>query len=215
VSLDRGGATAAVLNRTGVWVSTATASKLVDSRPGLIAPSIDTFGYVWSVPAGSPTGIQVAGSDGVAHPVASQLPADATIVSLDVSHDGTRALVYLATSSGPRLIVAGIIRRAGLPTTLGDPLDLPVSSASPIDATWVDASTVAALGSDQNGSVVTSYVIGGSPGDTTRTDDAVRLVGGAASDSLRLITDTGQVQALRASGWQNIGVVATVLATQE
>ncbi len=90
-----------------------------------------------------------------------------------------------------------------------------MSSANPIDATWVDAATVAALGSDGNGDAVTTYVIGGSPGDTTRTEDAVRLVGGTDSDSLRLITDTGAVQQLRASGWQNIGVVASILATQQ
>jgi Lipoprotein LpqB beta-propeller domain/Sporulation and spore germination len=215
-TLDRGQATAAVLARAGVYfVTGATAPKLVDSRPGLIAPSIDTFGYVWSVPASDPSGIQVAGADGVAHQVASGLPSDATVVALDVSRDGTRVLIYLSTTTGPRLLVAGVIRRAGIPTSLGDPLDLPVSADNPIDATWVDPSTVAALGSDSNGDAVTSYVLGGSPGDESRTDDAVRLVGGVDSDSLRLITDTGEVQELRASGWQSIVSVATLLATQQ
>jgi Ca2+-binding RTX toxin-like protein len=79
----------------------------------------------------------------------------------------------------------------------------------------VDSTTVAALGSDVNGDAVTSYVVGGSVGDTSRTEDAVRLVGGAGADSLRLLTDTGEVQELRASGWQNIGVVASVLASQQ
>ncbi|HEY1530152.1 MAG TPA: GerMN domain-containing protein [Galbitalea sp.] len=215
ISLDRGGAAAAVLAKGGVFLATNTGTKMVDSRPGLIPPSIDPLAYVWSVPATSPTAIQVAGTDGVPHQVTSQLPADSTIVSLDVSHDGTRVLMYLLTDSGPRLVVAGVVRRAGLPTALGDLLDLPVSSVTPIDATWVDSTTVAALGSDVNGDAVTSYVVGGSVGDTSRTEDAVRLVGGAGADSLRLLTDTGEVQELRASGWQNIGVVASVLASQQ
>jgi hypothetical protein len=214
-SLDRSRATAGVLAKGGVYVVTATAPKLVDSRAGLIPPSIDTFGYVWSVPSTDAAAIQVAGADGVVHQVASQIPADATVVSLTVSHDGTRVLIYLSTSAGPRLVVAGVIRHAGVPTSLGDPLDLPVSAATPIDATWVDSTTVAALGSDENGDVVTSYVIGGSPGDSSRTDGAVRLVGGSDSDSLRLITDTGEVQQLRPSGWQNIGVTASMLASQQ
>jgi hypothetical protein len=214
-TLDRGQATAAVLAKGSVYFVTGSAAKVVDSRPGLIAPSIDTFGYVWSVPASDPSGIQVAGADGVAHEVASGLPADATVVALDVSHDGTRVLMYLSTTTGPRLLVSGVIRRAGIPTSLGDPLDLPVSADNPIDATWVDPSTVAALGSDSNGDAVTSYVLGGSPGDESRTDGAVRLVGGVDSDSLRLITDTGEVQELRASGWQSIVSVATLLATQQ
>jgi hypothetical protein len=214
-TLDRGQATAAVLAKLGVYFVTGSAQKLVDSRPGLIAPSIDTFGYVWSVPASDPAAIQVSGADGVAHQVASGLPSDATVVALDVSHDGTRVLIYLSTTTGPRLLVAGVIRRAGIPTSLGDPFDLPVSTDNPIDATWVDPSTVAALGSDSNGDAVTSYVLGGSPGDESRTDGAIRLVGGVDSDSLRLITDTGEVQQLRASGWQSIVSVATLLATQQ
>ncbi|MDQ1550946.1 MAG: hypothetical protein QOD50_368, partial [Actinomycetota bacterium] len=98
---------------------------------------------------------------------------------------------------------------------LGELLDLPVSSADPIDATWVDSTTVAALASDGVGDTVISYVIGGAPGDTSRTEGAVRLVSGSDADPLRLLTDTGQVQQLRASGWQNIGVVASILATQQ
>jgi hypothetical protein len=214
-TLDRGQATAAVLAKAGVYFVTGTSAKLVDSRPGLIAPSIDTFGYVWSVPASNPAAIQVSGADGVAHQVASGVPSDATVVSLDVSHDGTRVLIYLSTTTGPRLLVAGVIRRAGIPTSLGDPLDLPVSADNPIDATWVDPSTVAALGSDSNGDTVTSYVVGGSPSDESRTEGAVRLVGGVDSDSLRLLTDTGEVQQLRASGWQSIVDVASLLATQQ
>ena len=138
-----------------------------------------------------------------------------TIVSLDVSHDGTRLLAYITTSSGPQLIVAGIIRRAGVPTSLGPLVELPVSSAQPIDATWVDPTTVAALGSSDGADTVVSYVIGGSPSDPSTTEDAVRLVGGQDSDSLRLITSSGVVQELRASGWQDINVVASVLATQQ
>ena len=213
--IDRGGSAGAVLAKTGVSLVTAAANKLVDGRPGLIAPSIDTFGYVWTVPQADAQAIQATGADGVAHAVTSTIPANATVVSLNVSHDGTRVLIYLSTSGGPRLVVAGIARRGGVPTDLGELLDLPVSSADPIDATWVDSSTVAALGFDGVDDTVISYVIGGSPGDSSTTDGAVRLVAGSDADPLRILTDTGQVQQLRASGWQNIGVVASILATQQ
>lgn len=214
-TVDRGQANAAVLAPGGVYLVSSAGTKLVDARPNLVAPSIDTFGYVWSVPSNDASSIHATGPDGVAHPITSDLPPGATIVSLDVSHDGTRVLAYLATASGPQLVVAGIIRRAGLPTSLGQLLDLPVSSAQPIDAAWVDSSTVAALASAGGVDTVISYLIGGSPSDATTTDGAVRLVGGAGSDSLRLITQSGAVQELRASGWQNIGAVASILATQQ
>jgi hypothetical protein len=167
------------------------------------------------VPSSNPSAIHATGPDGVAHVISSSLPPDSKIVSLEVSHDGTRVLAYLATSSGPQLVVAGIIRRAGLPTALGTLLQLPVSSAQPIDATWVDASTVATLARSGDEDTVVSYVIGGAPSSPSTTDDAVRLVGGADADSLRLITQSGQVQELRASGWQNIVSGASILASQQ
>jgi Lipoprotein LpqB beta-propeller domain/Sporulation and spore germination len=215
VALDREQTTAAVLAKGGVYLVTANGAKRVDARPGLLAPSIDPAGYVWSVPSTDGSAIQAVGADGVVHPILSTIPANSPIVSLDVSHDGTRLLVYLAGSAGPRLLVAGIVRRAGVPTSLGPLLDLPVSSDTPIDATWVDPSTVAALVAADGGDTVISYVIGGSPGDSSTTSDAVHLVGGEDSDSLRLITSAGDVQQLRASGWQDIGVTATLLATQQ
>jgi hypothetical protein len=214
-TLDRSQSTAAVLAASGVYLVTASGVKLVDSRPGLIAPSIDTFGYVWSVPSTDAAAIHAVGPDGVVHQITSDIPPGATIVSLDVSHDGTRVLAYLATTSGPQLVVAGIIRRAGVPASLGDLLQLPVSPANPIDAAWVDSSTVAALFTDGDVDSVVSYLIGGSPSDPSTTEGAVRLAGGGAADSLRLITQSGEVQELRASGWQNIGVLASMLATQQ
>jgi hypothetical protein len=167
------------------------------------------------VPSTDASAIQATGPDGVAHPISSDLAPGATIVSLDVSRDGTRVLAYLATESGPQLAVAGIVRRAGLPTSLGELLELPVSSGQPIDATWVDPSTVAALASDGGEDTVVSYLIGGSPGDPSTTEGAVRIVGGGDANSVRLLTQSGEVQQLRASGWQSIGVVASVLATQQ
>jgi hypothetical protein len=214
--LDRAQTSAAVLTSQGVFLVSATGeAKLIDSRKGLIAPSIDASGYAWSVPSADASAIVAVGSNGDIHPIASTIPSRSSIVSLDVSHDGTRLLAYITTTSGPQLIVAGILRRAGVPTSLGPLLELPVSSMQPIDATWVDPTTVAALGSSNGEDSVTSYVIGGSPGDTSTTQDAVRLVGGQDSDTLRLITASGEVQQLRASGWQDINVVASILATQQ
>jgi hypothetical protein len=55
-------------------------------------------------------------------------------------------------------------------------------------------------------------VIGGTPGDPTTTTDGSQLVAGS---DLRLITTAGEIQQLRSSGWQDINVVASMLATQQ
>jgi hypothetical protein len=215
--LGRDQATAAVLTKVGVYLATGgtTPPILIDSRPDLIAPSIDPSKYVWTVPSTDASAIRATSADGIAHTIESTIPRHATVVSLDVSHDGTRILIYLKSVSGPRLIVAGIIRHDGVPTGLGPLLDLPVSTATPIDATWVDATSVATLAATGDTDTIVAYLIGGSPGDASTTTDAAALVGGSELDTLRLITVNGQVQQLRSSGWQDLGVSATILATQQ
>ncbi len=218
VSVSRKQTGAAVLAAGGVYqVSSSLAvPRLVDARRHLIAPSIDPFGYIWSVPSTSPTQIRVTSPAGQVQAITSPVGAGARIVSLQVSHDGTRLLAYLRTASGPLLAVVGIVRTNGsAPTGFGSPVLLPVSSATPVDATWVDAGSVATLGTTGGHDAVTTYTIGGTAGDTSIPVGAAHIVGGSGIAFLRLITDSGQVLQLRSSGWQELGITASVLATQQ
>jgi hypothetical protein len=217
VSLSRDQSSAAALGKGGVYLlsNAASGARLVDSRSGLIAPSIDPFGYVWSVPTNDPSAIRVTGGDGKSLSIAAAVPRNSKVVALQVSHDGTRVLMYLRTTSAPRLVIIGVVRRGDVPTSLGVPIDLPVTSATPIDATWVDADSVAALASSGGGVTVTTYTIGGTAGDPSTTADAVHIVGGSREDQLRVITSTGQVLQLASSGWQDTSITASVLATQQ
>lgn len=218
VVLSRKQNSAAILAAGGVYMATATtsAARLVDARKGLIAPSIDPFGYVWSVPATDGTAIRVTDPSGVTHALAASLGGHPRIVSLQVSHDGTRLLLYLKTSTGPQLVVLGIVRGDGnVPSSFGTPLELPVSDADPIDATWVDASSVATLGVTDGRDTVITYTVGGTGGDASIPVDARHIVGGSGEATLRLITNDDQVFQLRSSGWQELGISASLLATQQ
>jgi hypothetical protein len=219
VSLARDQKTAAVLGKNGVYlVGTGSAvARQIDSRKNLIAPSIDPFDFVWSVPSNAPSEIRVTGPDGQTHSVTSTVVGTATsIVALQVSHDGARVMMYLKTTSGPRLLVAGVLRRAGnIPTSIGTPLELPVSSATPIDATWVDSVSIAALGETDGQDTVVTYPIGGPGGDPSTPIGAVHIVGGSGEDQLRVLTSGDEVYQLRSSGWQDLGIGATVLGTQQ
>jgi hypothetical protein len=215
VTVARDQASAAVRASGGVYLISGGKTTLVDSRPALIAPSIDPWGYAWSVPATDASAIEAIGADGVPHQITSAIPSRSTIVALAVSHDGTRVLLYLDTPAGPLLDVAGVVRRAGVPSSLGPLLELPVGSGDPIDATWVDDRSVAALMNSDGLDTVTSYTIGGTSGSPTATGDAVHIVGGSGLENLRVLTSTGQVLQLRSSGWQNTGYTASLLATQQ
>ncbi|MCU1404707.1 MAG: hypothetical protein JWQ43_1010 [Glaciihabitans sp.] len=217
VTLARGQSSAAVLGADGAYLATTadSAPLLVDSRANLADPSIDTWKFVWSVPTDSAAALRAVGTDGVVHDITSTLPADSRVISMDVSRDGSRILFYLQTDAGPKLKLAAILRRDGVPTGIGDQIDLPVDSNTPVDATWVDDRSVATISTSDNGEEVTVFQIGGPSSSLGRADGGVRIVGGNGTDQIRVLTADGEVLQRRTSGWQSSGVTATVLATQQ
>jgi hypothetical protein len=121
----------------------APARLLVGS--GLLAPSIDRFGAVWS---GEARLLQVvlASTRVVDLPVAWL--EGRSVDSVSVSPEGARIVVVSRGPGGRQVHVAGIMRDAqNVPTGLSDP----IAVAGPVDdvslATWQDATTLALVGS--------------------------------------------------------------------
>lgn len=220
VTLGSHGTAAAVLAADGVYVARTgqTPARRLDDRPGLIAPSLDDFGYIWSVPAADPTGIVAYDFDGNPHPVAVTFPAGATIVSLDVAQDDSRLAVLLQTAAGPRLLVAAIVRDPGqgyIPTNIGSPvLDSLIDSETAIDATWVDRFSVAVLTASHGDPIVASYEVGGLQVSLGRPAPAVAIVGGNLRTGLRVLTTENLLQSPRGSSWQSGSTTVDLLATQ-
>jgi hypothetical protein len=214
-SLARDRRSLAVLGTGGVSLVEITGSPiLVDARPGLIAPSLDRYGYAWTVPAGDPAGLRATGSDVVAHPM--PLPVDGEVVSIDVSRDGTRLLVGLAAATGSRAVVLGVQRDAdGIPVGFGSPLTLPVTE-SVVDAAWVDQTSVAVLLTGATGTHVDVYPLGGPMRALGAVPDAVQIVGGNEVTGLRVLTADGTIRRpVNAGGWIELEVSASFLATQQ
>ncbi|MHB1173105.1 MAG: LpqB family beta-propeller domain-containing protein [Lacisediminihabitans sp.] len=222
VTLGSGGDTAVVRSDAGVFaVKTGDpAPQLLDNRPGLIAPSLDEDGYVWSVPRTSPNAIRIFDFAGKAHDLAPALPADAQIVSLEVSRDGARVAMFLATSAGPRLVVSAIVRSADqnqLPVSLVNVpiLDVTATSGTAIDATWADGLSVAALSSVNGQSTVLLYQLGGQRTSLGRPNEAQAIVGGNhGTAGLRVLGTDGAIQTLLGSGWISSAVKVTFIAGQ-
>jgi len=217
VTLARGGKRAAVLGNGGVYsVSSGDAEPvLVDGRPGLVPPSIDNGGFIWSVPRSNAAALRAFTADGTRHTITSGLSSDARVISMDVSRDGARILIYLSIAGSPRLYVAGITRTDGVPTGLSELQLIPVGPGAPLDATWVDDSTVATLTTDDNTTAVTAWIIGG-PGESVGTlRGGKAIVGGNDGiDGLRVLTTDGEVYGPRGSSWQRTAT-ASFIATQQ
>ncbi|CAN5202629.1 LpqB family beta-propeller domain-containing protein [soil metagenome] len=219
-TLSSDGESVAVLGTAGVSLvrqSVAT-PELLDNRLGLADPSLDEYGFVWSVPSESPNAIQAFDSTGAAHAVAGSLPADSQIASLEISRDGARVAILLSTSTGPRLIVAAIIRdpdQKQAPVSLGTPVvDEPLGDGQAVDATWVDQLTVATLVSGGVESSVDSFTIGGQRSSLGSLPAAQSIVGGNGLDGLRILGSDQTIWAYRGSSWQSSNVLVNFIATQ-
>ena len=216
-TVGRGDDMAAVRTQAGAWlVRPGEDPLLVDGRPGVIDPSIDAQGFVWSAVGADADSIIAVDASGQAH----ALPApnlDGAIVSLDVSRDGTRLLIGTQGAGGPGLTIAGIVRDGdGVPTGFGDPLRLAITSATLLDATWVDSSTVAALSRDGEATEVDAYGIGGRHESLGQLAGGVQIVGGNFVEGIRVRDDDGAVWRRSSTGsWLSTGIVASFLATQQ
>jgi hypothetical protein len=191
---------------------------VIDARPGLIAPSIDPFRFVWTAQGGNAASLTTYEIDGSEHPVQSGLPADASIVSVDVSRDGARILLYLSTPVGPKLLVAGIVRdTANVPVRLGELVELPVSDDLPVDATWMNDRTVASVAKASEIYPVTAFEIGGPSSAIGQLGTAIAIAGGnGGADGLRVLRASGEVQRPQGSGsWVDTGITATFLGTKQ
>jgi hypothetical protein len=215
-AVARNGTDVAVLTAEGVSVVRgSTAALSLDRRRGLAVPSSDPEGFVWSVPTNQPGAIIAFDTAGKPHPVAFSY--DGTVVSMDVSRDGTRVLLALATSSGPKLLVAGIVRDKDLvPTGLGPPVYPAIGSGALIGASWIDNDSVVVLSHDGKSTAIDSYDIGGERQSLGSIDGGVAVVGGNAQSGIRVLDGTGSVFSPSGSiGWQDTGQNASFLASQQ
>ncbi len=221
VAVGEDATVAAVLSEGGVSVVRAGQSNVrkIDGRAGLIAPAIDDYGYIWSVPRSSPSDIIAFDYEGAGQPVAVTLPSGTNIVSLDISQDNTRLAVLLQTLVGPRLIVAAIIRdpaRGYLPTSIGTPvLDTLIDSDTAVDATWIDRFSVATLTDADAGSMVTAFEIGGQRVSLGRPAAvSVAIVGGNGKTGLRVLGSDNLLESPRGSSWQATSNKVDLIASQ-
>jgi len=209
---------AAFLAPEGIYVARTTEADplLLDSRSGLVAPALDPFRYVWSAPASSAATLVAYEYNGTPHELQSGLPADAAIVSIDVSRDGTRLLISLLTSSGPRLYAMSITRDQRLtPTGFGEPQLLASPAGVPLDSTWVDDRRVASLIKGDSGAFVTLIEIGGKSSEIGEVPAGVSIAGGNGREGLRVLDSTGSVWRMQGSNWVETGIVASFLGTKQ
>lgn len=216
VTLNASRDQAAVLSAGGVYsVRKSGEPARVDGRPGLIGPSVDPDGWVWSVPADAPRAIQVATpSGGDPHAVTADWPGATSILSLAVSRDGTRVAALLRTTTGYSLMAAGIIRGGnGSPASLTDPIELAVPDGTPRSAAWTSDLTVAVLSTTSGQATdIAQQTVGGEQTTTAGPASGRTIVGASGLAPYLVLSDDGTLLAPTGTGWQaqtdKVGAVA-------
>lgn len=95
--------TLALLSPEGVWIARAgSAPSLLDSRSGLIAPALDDYGNVWTVPRETPDEVIAFSADGSQSSVTVPWSEASSIVALRLSLDGAGRCLVRARQSGAR-----------------------------------------------------------------------------------------------------------------
>lgn len=222
VTLSRNRDFSAVLAADGVHAVFADNSPqlLLDGRASLVAPSTDPSGYVWSVPATDASAIRVFSTNGERVSLVTPIVAGAQVVSLAVSRDGSRLMMYTSVNAEPHLTVYGILREDGVPFALGPPFEVRLDQLlTPLDAAWVDDRTIATLAeqssSTTGNAVVTLHQLGGPSESKGRVVNGRTIVGGSDEAGLRVVSSTGDVYGPRGSGWAATGATVLFLATQQ
>ncbi|WP_067250423.1 LpqB family beta-propeller domain-containing protein [Microbacterium resistens] len=212
-----GAASRAIVQTTGGRVYAVSGEQVdeLDSRPGLIRPSLDPYGFTWTVPRTSPGGVQVWSPAVVSHPLPAFEDAQG-ISALAVSRDGARVAVALSVGSQVRIEVAGIERDAkGEPTGVGRPYFVAGRVPGEVrDLVWLDDRTLGILAEDDGRPELIEQMVGG-PSTTTDTPVAAQAVAPAAPVSnVRLRGDDGALWMRSGTTWSSERAGVQVLATQ-
>ncbi|WP_270365037.1 LpqB family beta-propeller domain-containing protein [Microbacterium algeriense] len=186
----------------------------LDDRSGLIEPSIDPYGYTWTVPRSTPSALQVTGSDVAPLEVANAWPTASSVSAMRVSADGARVAAVLTVGKQIWVVVAAVVRdSSGAPTELGDVKPLVQLSGQASALGWVGADRLAVLVDPSNPRLITQ-VVGGPGSAEAAPSTAVSAAGARTSAGVRILGSDGALFAHAGSAWREIASGVSVLATR-
>jgi len=187
----------------------------VDGRPDLIAPSIDPFGLLWSVPTARPSAVQVSSAEADPTAVAGAWPQAASISQMRVSADGARVAAVVASGGERRLMVSAVVRdEAQRPTELGAPQTVAVLDGPAQGLSWVGSDSIAVLSAVPDPTLTMHTVGGPSTAAVDAPDGAVAVSGAKTITGLRVLSSDKAVYAQRGSFWQEAVTGVLVLGTR-
>ncbi len=214
IELEADRSLAAVLTEQGAVASALAdgGTFLLDDRPGLISPSIDAEGAIWSVPRSSPSQLRAYTPQGVPREVGNAWPDASEITALQISRDGTRIAAIVTVAGVREVWLAGIVRE-GAEVNLGPPHVLSFADPGAFDLAWLDDTTIGVLTAVDGVTRLEELNVGGRGTIGSVPDDARAIAGGSAS--VRILDDEGRLFSRRGSSWTLVASNIRILAAQQ
>ncbi|MCT2084657.1 LpqB family beta-propeller domain-containing protein [Microbacterium enclense] len=214
IELEADRSLAAVLTQQGTVASALADGRtfLLDDRPGLVAPSIDSDGAIWSVPRTAPSQVRAYTPEGVPRDIGNAWPDASEVAAFQISRDGTRIAAVVTVAGVREVWLAGIVRE-GTAISLGPPHVLSFSEPGAFDLSWLDDTTVGVLTSVDGVARLEELNVGGRGTVGPVPENAKAIAGGSAS--VRVLDDTGRLFSRRGSSWTLVATDIRVLAGQQ
>lgn len=214
IELEADRSLAAVLTQQGTVASALAdgGTFLLDDRPGLLSPSIDSNGEIWSVPRSAPSQLRAFSPQGVPREIGNAWPDASEVVAFQISRDGTRVAAVVTVAGVREVWLAGIVRE-GTAVSLGAPHVLSFSEPGAFDLAWLDDSTVGVLTTLDGTGHLDELNVGGRGTVGSVPEDAKAIAGGSAS--VRILDATGRLFSRRGSSWTLVASDIRVLAVQQ
>ncbi|MFV0435567.1 MAG: LpqB family beta-propeller domain-containing protein [Leucobacter sp.] len=214
ITLAPDGSAAAVLNDGGVEKVTPEGVAIIDDRRGLLAPTYDLFGNIWTFRGSKADEAQVTLADGTAQAISVTWLADRRPVAVRVSPDGSRIAALVRDAAQSFVLVGGVIRdEQGVPTAVTQEAEVQAwIEGRAVDLDWVGQSRFAVLSRTEG----TTRVTVGGPGMFTSEQGSVpggaSITGGGSRAQLRVLGDGSNLFTPQGSGWQRVEGEVSVLA---
>ncbi|MCC4909580.1 LpqB family beta-propeller domain-containing protein [Microbacterium sp. cx-59] len=210
---DRGSVAVRMPDGSASRISDDGRRSVIDDRKGLLAPAIDPFGIVWTVPSASPSDLHATTPGGELVEPEGAWSGASRIDSLQISRDGARMAAIIGFGSRTVLVVAGISRDAdGVPIAIGDQITLANLDGTGRDVAWLDDLTVGALTGPDDDVTFVEQVVGGLTTTFEAPAGAAEISGVNTPSAVRLRTADGALFVRRSSNWVQTAAGISVLA---
>lgn len=173
--------------------------------PGMVAPSYDRHGWVWTGPGDNAGELLAVRPTGEQQAVTAEMFADAELLGLRVSRDGARLAVITRREDAVTVEVRAVIRdEAGVPQRLSDGVRILPEIQDATRVVWVDEEHLAVLGISGTTTAVHLTPVGGRTQQLPTVPEVVDIASARGDRQLYATTAEGELYARSGLGWREV-----------